>query len=167
MDGLTKIANRRNFDETLQKEIKRAMRYKHPISLMMCDIDYFKQYNDTYGHLSGDKCLKKVAACLKKSFKRASDLPARYGGEEFAVILPHSDSKEAYVMCEQFAGNIRELKIAHDASSISDIMTLSIGLATVNMPDNNMDIKSLVNVADEQLYLAKSNGRNRIETTEL
>ena len=166
MDGLTKLANRRNFDETLQKEIQRAVRYQQPLSLMMCDIDSFKEYNDTYGHVLGDECLKKVAECLKKSFERASDLPARYGGEEFAVILPDTESKEARHLSERFIENIKKLKLSHDTSDISDYLTLSIGIMTV-VPDQSTDMKSLIKAVDGELYKAKKKGRNRIEMLEL
>jgi diguanylate cyclase (GGDEF)-like protein/PAS domain S-box-containing protein len=166
VDGLTQISNRRYFDEELQKELQRAIRFQHSISLMMCDIDYFKRFNDTYGHLAGDDCLVSIAKCLKESFKRASDLPARYGGEEFAVILPHTDYKEAKFMSERFVENIKSLKIPHSTSDVSDVVTISIGIVSV-VPDLPCDIKSLIKVADEQLYKAKENGRNRIEMVDL
>jgi diguanylate cyclase (GGDEF)-like protein/PAS domain S-box-containing protein len=166
VDGLTQISNRRNFDEILQKELQRAIRFQHPISLMMCDIDYFKQYNDSYGHLAGDDCLISIARCLKESFKRASDVPARYGGEEFAVILPHTKHIEAKYMSERFIENISNLKIPHSRSDVSDYVTISIGVVSV-LPDLPCDINALIKIADEQLYKAKQNGRNRIEMIEL
>ncbi|MBL1141173.1 MAG: diguanylate cyclase [Proteobacteria bacterium] len=166
VDGLTQLSNRRNFDEMLQKELQRAIRFQHPISLMMCDIDYFKQYNDTYRHIAGDDCLVSIAKCLRESFKRASDVPARYGGEEFSVILPHTDHKEAKYMSERFVQEIRSLKIPHSSSDISEFVTVSLGIVSV-VPDMPCDIKVLINVADEQLYKAKQNGRNRIEIVEL
>jgi diguanylate cyclase (GGDEF)-like protein/PAS domain S-box-containing protein len=166
VDGLTQISNRRNFDEILQKELQRAIRFQNPISLMMCDIDYFKQFNDSYGHLAGDDCLISIAKCLKESFKRASDVPARYGGEEFAVILPHTNYIEAKYMSERFIENLSNLKIPHNGSDVSDYVTISIGIVSV-IPDLPCDINALMNVADEQLYKAKQNGRNRIEMIEL
>ncbi|HIM07789.1 MAG: diguanylate cyclase [Gammaproteobacteria bacterium] len=166
VDGLTQIANRHNFDETLQKELQRAIRHQHLISLMMCDIDYFKQYNDRYGYLAGDECLINVAKCLKSSFKRASDVPARYGGEEFAVILPHTARMEARLMSERFIKSIETLKIPHETSDISDYVTISIGIVSV-IPDLPCDINALIKAADNKLYEAKNNGRNRIEAVEL
>ena len=166
VDGLTQIANRRNFDETLQKELQRAIRFQHPISLIMCDIDYFKQFNDSYGHLAGDYCLINVAKCLKASFKRASDVSARYGGEEFAVILPHTDRVEARLMSKRFIKSIESLKIPHETSGTSDYVTISIGIVSV-IPDLPCDINALIKAADNKLYEAKNNGRNRIEAVEL
>lgn len=166
IDGLTLLANRRSFDEILQKELQRAVRYKSVTSLLMCDIDYFKQFNDTYGHLEGDECLKKVAACLQDSFQRVSDLPARYGGEEFAVILAHTNDSAAVDLSKNFFENIKKLSIPHCASDISSVITLSIGIATV-IPDKTFNTNSLINAADKMLYKAKQNGRNRIEVVAL
>ena len=166
IDGLTLLANRRNFDKMLLKELQRAARYKYAISLLMCDIDYFKKFNDAYGHLAGDECLKKVACCLQNSFKRASDLPARYGGEEFAVILAHTNHREAISLSMKFFENIKKLSIPHCDSSVSDVITFSIGVATV-IPDKTFKPNSFINVADQMLYKSKQNGRNRIEVMEI
>jgi diguanylate cyclase (GGDEF)-like protein/PAS domain S-box-containing protein len=166
IDSLTGLPNRRSFDETLQKEIQRAVRHKHALSLLMCDIDFFKKYNDTYGHLAGDECLIKVADCMKTSFKRASDLPARYGGEEFAVILPHTETEEALKLSNLFIENIKKLKIEHKDSDVSEFVTLSIGLVTV-IPDKISVATTLIDAADKALYAAKHNGRNRIEVGSL
>ena len=163
VDGLTKLSNRRTFDETLQNEMQRSIRYKLPITLMMCDIDYFKQYNDAYGHVVGDECLIKIAGCLKDSFKRASDLATRYGGEEFAIILPHTNDKEAEQLSKTCIENIRKLKVPHSDSGVSKYVTISIGVATI-IPDKTDDADLLIKAADEELYKAKKNGRNRIET---
>jgi diguanylate cyclase (GGDEF)-like protein/PAS domain S-box-containing protein len=166
IDSLTNLPNRRFFDETLQKEIQRASRHKHPMSLLMCDIDFFKQYNDTYGHITGDECLVSVAECLEDSFKRASDFPARYGGEEFAVILPHTDDEDALSLSESFQKNLKALAIEHRSSDISEYVTISIGLVTV-LPDQMTNANTIIKTADEALYKAKRNGRNRIEVLEM
>ena len=166
IDSLTCLPNRRAFDETLQKEILRAIRHKHTLSLIMCDIDYFKKFNDTYGHLAGDKCLVNVAECLRTSFKRASDLPARYGGEEFAIILPQTEGTKALSQGENFIKNLKKLKIAHSKSDISDYVTVSLGLVTI-IPDKTSNANSIIKAADEALYNAKGHGRNRIEVSNL
>jgi diguanylate cyclase (GGDEF)-like protein/PAS domain S-box-containing protein len=166
LDSLTNLPNRRFFDETLQKEIQRATRHKHPLSLLMCDIDFFKQYNDTYGHVTGDDCLVSVAECLTDSFKRASDFPARYGGEEFSVILPHTDDEDAFSLCETFMQNLKMMAIPHSSSDISDYLTMSIGLVTFE-PNLEIDANAIIKAADEALYKAKRNGRNRIEVSAL
>jgi diguanylate cyclase (GGDEF)-like protein/PAS domain S-box-containing protein len=166
IDDLTNLANRRIFDETLRKEIMRAIRRKTPLTLMLCDIDYFKQFNDVYGHLAGDECLMKFAECLKDSFKRASDMPARYGGEEFAVILPHTDSKEAINLNNAFIENLRKLAIPHSQSDVSNHITISTGIITI-IPDKTVDANTLIHAADEALYKAKKNGRNRTEIASL
>lgn len=160
-DGLTQLANRRYFDEVLDKEIKRATRYGYALSLMLCDIDFFKLFNDFYGHTAGDACLKQFAGCLENSLKRTSDLPARYGGEEFAVILPHTDNKDAIKIAENFLVNIRRLAIPHQASTASDILTASIGVATIQTT-KQLEPEALITAADEKLYYAKASGRNRI-----
>jgi diguanylate cyclase (GGDEF)-like protein/PAS domain S-box-containing protein len=163
LDSLTNLPNRRFFDETLQKEIQRATRHRHPLSLLMCDIDFFKQYNDTYGHIEGDECLISVAECLTDSFKRASDFPARYGGEEFSVILPHTDDEDALTACESLMANLKNLAIPHSSSTISDCVTMSIGLVTLES-DINIEVNDFIKAADEALYKAKRTGRNKIET---
>ena len=163
-DGLTHLANRRYFDEVLDKEITRASRYGHALSLVLCDIDFFKLFNDLYGHTAGDACLKQFANCLENSFKRASDLAVRYGGEEFAVILPHTDNEAAIKMVESFFVNIKRLAIPHEASAISDIVTASAGIATMQTTEQ-VEPKALINAADQELYNAKAAGRNRIAST--
>jgi diguanylate cyclase (GGDEF)-like protein len=134
----------------------------------MCDIDFFKEYNDTYGHVIGDDCLVSVAECLSDSFKRASDFPARYGGEEFSVILPHTDDEDALNLCESFQENLKMLAIPHSSSEISDYVTMSIGLVTLEFEvDKTPDVNAIIKAADEALYKAKRNGRNRIEVSAL
>lgn len=162
IDGLTCIANRRCFDTVLEREIRRATRNKTEISLILCDIDYFKLYNDCYGHTKGDECLKKIAGCLTNVFKRITDLPARYGGEEFAIILPDTGSEEATRIAKELQKKIEKLGIEHVQSTVSGYVTLSMGISTAK-PDRNIASSDLINTADEALYKAKKNGRNRIE----
>lgn len=128
----------------------------------MCDIDFFKQYNDTYGHIMGDECIIKVAECLIDSFKRASDFSARYGGEEFSVILPHTESNEAIKLSNSFLENLKKIAIPHSSSSISEYVSISSGLVSV-VPDEESDANLIIKAADNALYKAKGNGRNRIE----
>lgn len=162
-DALTGIANRRYFDETLDLEIRRAGRSENaPLSLLLCDIDHFKLYNDTYGHIAGDQCLQRVAAVIASIFKRAGDVAARYGGEEFAVILPATDAENAYKIAERLRQAIWNTAIPHTASRTVDHLTLSIGVATME-PGSMMTAQQFTNSADEALYAAKANGRNRVE----
>lgn len=162
IDGLTEIPNRRQFDEILEKEWRRSRRTETPLSLIAIDIDYFKQFNDTYGHTCGDECLRRVAQTLACSVRRASDFVARYGGEEFAAILPETPPEGAVEMAEKMRKNVESLKIAHAASSVSDRVTLSLGVATI-APALETAPKTLIDAADRALYLAKAGGRNRVE----
>lgn len=160
-DALTGIANRRAFNKALDREWARAIRDATPISLIMCDIDYFKQYNDIYGHLKGDECLYIVAQALQETLRRCTDLLARYGGEEFSVLLPNTDYKEARNLAENMKTRIEMLKISHTGSAIADHVTASLGVATlVPKPGNNHVI--LIKAADESLYNAKASGRNQV-----
>jgi diguanylate cyclase (GGDEF)-like protein/PAS domain S-box-containing protein len=161
-DALTGIANRRYFDEILNKEIHRTGRSDSPLSLILCDIDYFKLYNDHYGHLAGDRCLQQVAAGIRETFKRAGDLCARYGGEEFAVIMPATSPGDACLMAERLNKAVWALALPHEASRIADRISLSVGVATI-MPGEIASTVDIVSAADEALYLAKANGRNRVE----
>jgi diguanylate cyclase (GGDEF)-like protein len=161
LDGLTGIANRRYFDRILNKEWKRLTREQQPLSLLLCDIDYFKDYNDTYGHPSGDHCLTEVAAVLKQATKRAADLVARYGGEEFAVILPNTNAKGALVVANAIRQKLHKLQLPHGKSAVSKYVTLSIGSAT-KIPNPNQNPSSLIKMADDALYRAKKAGRDRI-----
>ena len=162
LDGLTCISNRRHFDESLSNNWRWALRNNKPLSLIMFDIDYFKAYNDTYGHLSGDKCLKKVAETIKSTVNRPMDLLARYGGEEFAVILPDTDPKGASIVAEALRASIESLKIPHANSKISEFVTISVGVATM-IPTPSTKVEILIELADNALYQAKKEGRNRIE----
>ena len=161
IDGLTGIANRRNFDQTLEKEWRRALRKGDILSLAVVDIDFFKKYNDYYGHLEGDKCLQDVSSILKESLYRAADLVARYGGEEFVVLLPSTTNVEALVVLERIRSNVEELRIPHKMSEVAEHVTVSIGLASA-WPGADKTSSDLIRQADTALYQAKNSGRNRI-----
>ena len=161
MDGLTKIPNRRTFDEMLEKEWRNAQRGHRQLSLIMLDIDHFKKYNDSYGHQGGDECLKEVAQTLHASTNRPMDLVCRYGGEEFGVILPDTPLEGAKRVAETMRENVVNLKLEHEYSDTSDIVTVSLGVASYS-PDDNKSPKILISMADEALYEAKGNGRNRV-----
>jgi diguanylate cyclase (GGDEF)-like protein len=158
-DGLTHVANRRHFDEYLQQEWQRMQREQGPLSLILCDIDFFKAYNDTYGHLTGDDCLQKVAAALQRCARRSVDLAARYGGEEFAIILPNTDAEGAEQVAIDIQNEIQDLAIAHRKSKVGEILTVSMGVATI-IPKNFIAPQMLIETADQGLYQAKDEGRN-------
>ncbi len=160
-DGLTTIANRRRFAKALESEWKQAQRYGTPLSLIMVDIDFFKRYNDHYGHGSGDECLKKVAIALAKSAERPTDLVARYGGEEFVALLPETDLVGAYSVAKRFRNYVEGLRIPHAHSDVGNIVTVSMGVACVT-PSVEMTETELLKLADCKLYQAKENGRNQI-----
>jgi len=160
IDDLTGLANRRQFMTILNKEWQRLGREKKPLSLIMCDIDYFKSYNDTYGHPLGDETLKSIGQVLKMAAQRSSDLAARYGGEEFALVLPNTDQEGAVVVAERIRLEIENLKIPHQKSRISKYVTMSLGIATI-IPQNTVDYTNLVKKADKALYQAKFQGRNQ------
>lgn len=159
-DGLTQVANRRRFDEYLSQEWQRMKREQLPLSLILCDIDYFKAYNDTYGHQGGDDCLKQVAQGIERAAQRSSDLVARYGGEEFAVIMPNTPLQGAACVAEEIRKNVKALAIHHSQSLVSEYVTLSIGVATT-IPHKNNNENHLIKMADKALYGAKSQGRDR------
>ncbi|PPK58540.1 diguanylate cyclase (GGDEF)-like protein [Malaciobacter marinus] len=161
VDSLTNIKNRRVFDTYIEQECARVQRTKESLCLIMCDIDYFKLYNDYYGHLQGDECLKYVAKILNDNLKRTNDLVARYGGEEFAIILPNTSIKNAHIIATEIKSNIDNLKIAHEKSKVSTYITLSMGIAS-SKEIKNITPKNLIRLADEKLYLAKNKGRNQI-----
>lgn len=162
-DGLTGILNRRSFDEILEREWNRCFREKKLLSIILIDVDYFKKYNDIYGHIAGDNCLKMIAKIIAKTVQRPSDYVARYGGEEFVVVLPRTDAAGAMKVAEQIRLNIKELGIEHRGSSFSEI-TVSSGVAESSpysdkIAENN--IEEIIQRADRALYMAKSLGRNQ------
>jgi diguanylate cyclase (GGDEF)-like protein len=162
IDGLTGIPNRRQFNLFLEHEWHSAMRAHSPISLIMIDIDFFKLFNDNYGHIAGDECLIKVAGALNKVKRRTTDLVARYGGEEFVCILPCTDIDGAYLIAEKLKESIDGLGILHEYSEISRNVTVSIGVSTL-IPMKEDTPEKLIHMADKLLYEAKRNGRNQIK----
>jgi diguanylate cyclase (GGDEF)-like protein/PAS domain S-box-containing protein len=162
-DGLTGIANRRYFDETLARECRRASRNAGPLSLLLFDIDSFKKYNDHYGHQAGDAILKQVAMALAGALNRGGDFAARYGGEEFAVVLPETELAGAQHMAEKLLQTIRDLRVPHVKSGVADHVTISVGVASV-AANEAVTPEALISWADQALYAAKSAGRNRSAT---
>jgi diguanylate cyclase (GGDEF)-like protein len=159
LDGLTQIANRRHFDYCLQKEWRRMNREQQPLSLIMTDIDYFKLYNDTYGHQAGDDCLYQVAQAIASTLQRPADLVARYGGEEFVILLPNTEAKGAVHLAKMIRNRLRELDLLHRSSPIDQRVSLSLGVASV-IPDAIQVPANLIAAADKALYQAKAAGRN-------
>ncbi|TAE56253.1 MAG: diguanylate cyclase [Nostocales cyanobacterium] len=159
-DGLTKIANRRCFDGHLESEWQRLYREQKPLSLLLFDVDYFKKYNDCYGHQLGDECLIKIAQIVEKVLYRSADLVARYGGEEFVVILPNTDDKGAIIVANKIHAAIKNLAIPHQRSEVSDIVTISLGVSSM-IPVLELSPATLVEQADQALYKAKQQGRNQ------
>lgn len=159
-DGLTSLANRRRFDEHLIDEWQRLTRDQQPLSLILCDLDHFKRYNDTFGHPAGDRCLIRVARALLHGPQRPADLVARYGGEEFAIILPNTDTQGAWRIAQKIHNSIRDLKIAHAPSNEEAYVTVTMGISTV-VPGFDSTAQMLVKAADLALYHAKQHGRNR------
>ncbi|NJM52216.1 MAG: GGDEF domain-containing protein [Blastocatellia bacterium] len=160
-DGLTKIGNRRRFEEFLANEWHRSVRFKTEISLILLDIDHFKLFNDTYGHLVGDECLQKVAEALAETIKRPTDLVARFGGEEFAIVLGGTDAEGALNIARQAMENIQNLNIPHNKSQTSEFLTISVGIATT-FAKFEISESDLIKIADVALYQAKEKGRNQI-----
>jgi diguanylate cyclase (GGDEF)-like protein len=165
IDGLTGVANRRCFDHTIQKEWMRLQRTKDCLSLIMCDVDFFKLFNDTYGHQDGDDCLKSLAKTLQDTARRGGDYVARYGGEEFVVILPATGEKSAVYIAEKIRQAVEKMAIAHSKSSVAPCVTLSLGVVTV-VPDDQGTPELMIKYADNALYLAKSSGRNCVKVWE-
>ena len=166
LDGLTGVANRRYFEEYLETEWTSSLQTGKPLSLIMCDIDYFKGYNDTYGHLEGDECLRKVAGSLNKTVKGTRYLLARFGGEEFVVILPETGLDDAVIVAELLRSNIEALKIEHKKSQISNYVTISLGVSTV-VSNLELSSRELISLADTALYQAKKEGRNTYRSAHL
>lgn len=160
IDGLTGIGNRRSFDDFAVREWRRCVRMKKPMSIVMVDVDHFKQYNDTYGHQEGDACLKLVAALVARSAPRAGDLAARYGGEEFALILGETALDGAMWVANLIRQQLEDRNLAHSASKLGYV-TVSCGVASV-LPDDSLALEDLLKAADNALYTAKDQGRNRV-----
>ena len=160
LDGLTNISNRRYFDESLAREWPRCRRNSLPISLIMVDVDFFKLYNDSLGHMQGDTALLTVARCLSRAGQRASDLVARYGGEEFIIMLPETDLNDALLVAERARQLVIRAALPHPASGVAEIVTVSIGVATA-FPDEFVKAEHLILAADKALYQAKEGGRNQ------
>ena len=165
IDSLTKIANRRYFEEFLEKEWNYCKRNQRELSIILLDIDFFKQYNDTYGHQAGDLCLQKIASCLDDELNRSHDLVARYGGEEFICILPNTNKEDAINIATKLNSAVQKLEIPHKNSKVSNIITISLGVSTV-IPKDILEQTKLMKKADNALYVAKANGRNRVEFEE-
>ena len=161
VDPLTGLANRRHFDETKDVEFRRAQRMGQPLSVLMCDVDFFKRYNDAYGHAQGDRCLQQVAEALRDNFARAGEIVARMGGEEFAVLLPGMNIHFARVAAERLRQRMALLALPHRDSPVAPVLTLSIGLAEYD-PATMDQFDQLLHQADQALYRAKSQGRDRI-----
>ena len=161
LDGLTGIANRRRFDEYMAVEWQRGQRERQPLSLLLCDVDFFKIYNDTFGHLTGDLCLKKTAAVLTEHLKRPADLAARYGGEEFAIVLPDTMLEGALKLANSCVQHLEKLAIESPQAAPFGVVTMSIGVASV-VPSPHSSIEQLIESADRALYAAKKSGRNRV-----
>jgi diguanylate cyclase (GGDEF)-like protein len=160
-DGLTGVANRRYLNEFVARELARSIRENTMLSVIMVDLDFFKSFNDNYGHLAGDECLKQVAHKLRETVKRPADLVARYGGEEFAIILPNTDVEGAARIAEACRKNIEDLRIVHSGSSVSDVVTISLGVAVYRGKQSD-EVTALFAEADSALYKAKQLGRNRV-----
>ncbi|HYW02439.1 MAG TPA: diguanylate cyclase [Gammaproteobacteria bacterium] len=160
VDALTQVANRRAFNETLGREVRRAFRGGRPLALILCDIDFFKSFNDRYGHLAGDACLRRVAGAIRGLFTRGGDVTARFGGEEFAVILPDTDLPAAMRLAEAMRHCIGELHVPPPPAAGTSMLTVSAGVASL-VPTGPRDIRRLVQSADRALYRAKDAGRDR------
>lgn len=160
-DSLTGVANRRRFDEALDHEWRRAVRTRSTLACIMIDIDHFKAFNDRYGHLQGDACLRQIAHALVATVRRAGDIVARYGGEEFAVVLPGTLQEGAARVAEQLRAAIEALRVPNDASPVAPQVTISLGVATIT-PTAGVNPQTLVARADRALYAAKRRGRNRV-----
>jgi len=161
VDGLTGLNNRRYFDESMETEWQRAVRGMHPLSILMIDVDHFKQYNDSMGHLAGDEALKQVAGALRRATVRLTDHSARFGGEEFVMILPETDHAGALCVGERLRSGVESLHVPHSASSVGEFLTVSIGGASI-IPRREDASLLLIDAADKALYEAKHAGRNRV-----
>ncbi len=167
-DELTQVANRRYFYNYLQEQWQALAQTQQPLSIILCDVDHFKTFNDTYGHLAGDECLRHIAQAIRTTLKRKPDLVGRYGGEEFIVLLPCTDATGAFEVATAILAAIRSLNIKHEKASATGYVTVSLGVSSV-IPDLNISPDSLIKVADTALYAAKAQGRNcvMLKTTDL
>jgi len=161
-DELTDLYNKRGFSELSAQAWTNALRNSHMVALLMIDIDFFKPYNDTYGHQKGDECLVMVANVIKRNTKRHSDVVARFGGEEFILMLPQTDFNGAHIVAKRIRNAIYNLNLVHEKAAVNTRVTVSVGIA-VCTPQPGDEIDALVALADSKLYLAKQNGRNRVE----
>ena len=161
LDGLTQIANRRCFEAHLQQEWARAVREKNSLTLILCDVDYFRLYNETYGHQAGDDCLRQLALILSRTAKRPGDLAARYGDEEFAVILPNTSTSGGIVVAHSIQDSVAQMGLSHASSDGTSSVSLSFGVATV-VPSQELSSTMLTELSDRALYTAKARGRNQI-----
>jgi diguanylate cyclase (GGDEF)-like protein len=158
-DELTRIPNRRYYNRYFRQQWRRAIRTSTSLSLILCDVDFFKSFNDYYGHFMGDQCLRQVAQVLEKTIQRPTDFVARYGGEEFIVVLPDTDQAGGETMAKKLREAVANLRIPHHDSTVSQYVTMSLGIATI-IPDASLSSSALVNQADTALYRAKAKGRN-------
>lgn len=165
-DGLTDVGNRRHFDDTLQAEWRRCVRAGQPLSLILVDVDFFKRYNDHYGHPAGDACLQSIASVLKAGFTRSHDMAARYGGEEFVCILPDTPLAGAVKKAHELEHAVRDLGIAHEKSDVCGVVTISLGVAVAH-PAKGENPANLVACADEQMYRAKESGRGQVKSLQI
>ncbi len=163
LDGLTGVFNRRYFDQQVSTEWSRASRNQSPLSLILLDVDYFKRFNDHYGHQAGDDALRVVSNALKTCLRRPADLVARYGGEEFGCLLPETSFDDALLIANELERRVRELAVPHASSSVTNVITISLGLATrPGNAEGDGDVSSLIGLADSMLYKAKRTGRGRV-----
>lgn len=162
LDALTGLANRRYLDEVLKIEWNRAIRHRFPLTIMMVDIDYFKLYNDSLGHIEGDECLRKIASTISSIASRAGDLVARYGGEEFLLLFPSTNQEQAKIQAQRLMDIVHQIAISHPNSQVSPQVTISVGIATI-IPNQQDHISEFIDRADQALYAAKINGRNQYQ----
>jgi diguanylate cyclase (GGDEF)-like protein len=165
-DGLTKVCNRRFFDQALAREWASAYRNQQPLSLVLVDIDFFKEYNDRFGHLGGDDCLRRVARLLEGAAARPRDVVARFGGEEFVLLLPETDAEAALAVAERCRDTVADEMIPHPQSKVSSFLTISLGVGTL-VPSDKDTTAAFIDEVDRLLYRAKQEGRNRVASAEI
>lgn len=163
IDSLTEIPNRRRLDQVIETEFQRALRSDIPLSLILVDIDHFKEFNDTYGHGKGDDCLRQLAKVMEKTLRRAGDFLARYGGEEYMAVLPYTDREAAMATARKIMNAVDELRLPHESSPVCEHVTVSLGVGTLMPSLDDADLGELVERTDKALYAAKRAGRHRIE----